>query len=254
MADKLNRIFKLNINFSINATSRSLVDNQTNMLRKHIVPLIIDKNGSPFLLGSAVAIRFNSRFFLVTAHHVLAEKKTSTLLVFNGAGEAHPFSGKTRSFQGHDLAAVLLDSNTIAKISDIEFLDGSYIGSVADVDGRFYGTFAGYPHTAAKLHTKTILETPMEMVSGIAHEENGGFVAINFDKKAGAHSDIGHIIARDQHGKSGGAIFGMRIENYNVVPFQSAKLVGIGTDWKRKEKLLRGASSAIILELLKDFI
>lgn len=69
----------------------------------------------------------------------------------------------------------------------------------------------------------------------------------------GSKEAKGHVLAHDPIGKSGGAIFGMRVMGLNAVqPWYTPKLVGIPTEWKGKQIL--GASAAALIPLLDRLV
>ncbi|WP_342251646.1 hypothetical protein [Sphingomonas sp. OTU376] len=244
----------LRVGYPIDAASRAFADAAVECARHCIIPIISEKSQRPFLVGSAVAIRYRGLPCLATAHHVLEDHASAPLGLFGADGNARAFGGAFRISDTHDLAVTLLPPDMAAALSHIAFLDEAQIGSAADAAGRFYGSVAGYPHTASRRHDKWTIETPMEVVSGSAREEAGGFVSVAFDKKEGAWGQAGHVQARDPFGKSGGAIFAMRLSGRAVVPGQIATLVGIATDWKQREKRIIGAAASVLVALLDTLV
>lgn len=63
------------IKMPINAASRAAVDAENERVRRSVIPIIRDKNGRPYLEGSAVALTYRGRKCLVTALHVLSRNK-----------------------------------------------------------------------------------------------------------------------------------------------------------------------------------
>jgi hypothetical protein len=97
---------------------------------------------------------------------------------------------------------------------------------------------------------KVTIDTRMESYSNFAREGPDGALAVRFDKKEGAMTENGHGLARDQYGKSGGAIFGVSLPNAFGPPTTPTKLVGIATRWDRKGKAIRGAGPDALATLL----
>lgn len=244
---------RLTLDLPINAASRERVDSQAERLRHCVIPIIRDKRGRPRLEGSAVAISFGGQKYLATAFHVLKNNEGRPLFYFANDGRAQIFGGVFEISETHDIAVLRLDPSDELALSHIPFLAEGQMGSAANVDGAFYASVAGYPHTASKLKDRHTLDTPMEVYSNKATELEGGFISVQFDKKQGAWTPTGHGFARDPVGKSGGAIFGMPLLGLNrVVPDVDLKLVGIPTDWRGKEII--GASVAQLFPLLEALV
>ncbi|MCS3496755.1 hypothetical protein M2189_004286 [Bradyrhizobium japonicum] len=236
----------------INAASRAAVDAENERVRRCVIPIIRDKDGRPYLEGSAVALTYRSRKCLATAFHVLSHNKDRPLFFFGADGCARILGGNFEISELHDLAAIILDAEDIEALSHIPFLEEKHIGSAAGPDGRFYASVVGYPHSASKRIDKLTLDTPMEVYSNKAREEADGFVSVIFDKKDGARSESGHVLVRDPFGKSGGAIFGMPLMGLNAVQLSATtKLVGVPTDWKQSEGRILGASVTALIPLLE---
>ena len=243
---------KVTVNLPVNAVSRAYVDAETARVCRSVIPIIGDKEGRPFLVGSAVAINFRDRKFLVTAYHVIEGSADRPLFYFDVNGHARPFRGNFNFSEPQDLAAIELTERDAEALRHIPFLAENSIGSTAGSDGRFYASVAGYPHTAAKLIDKITIGTPMEVYSNMAHEKIDGFISVIFDKNGGAWVENSHQLVRDPIGKSGGAIFGIPLVGLNDVRTTAAiRLVGIATDWKRDDRCIVGPSSVMLVNLLK---
>lgn len=241
---------KLTARLPINAMSRNAVDAETERFRHSVIPIIRDKDGRPFLEGSAVAISFYGQKCLATAFHVLKDNEGRPLFYFGSDGRAKIFGGDFEISNSHDIAVVRLDLSDEAALSNIPFITEERLGSAANADGAFYASVAGYPHTTSKLKDRHTLDTPMEVYSNKATEREDGFLSVQFHKKQGVWTTAGHGRARDPIGKSGGAIFGMPLLGLNgVVPDAKLKLVGIPTHWRGKEII--GASVGQLTPLLE---
>lgn len=244
---------KVTANLPINAAARAYVDAETRRVRHSVIPIIGDKDSKPHLVGSAVALTFRDRRFLVTAYHVLSGSTDRPLFYFDAKGYARPLCCNFKFSEQQDLAAIELSEQDVEALCHVPFLGEQSIGSAAGSDGRFYASVAGYPHTAARLIDKITIDTRMEVYSNKAHEEIGGFISVMFDKGRGAWGERGHKLARDPIGKSGGAIFGIPLSGLNGVQTEATiKLVGIPTDWKRNEKSIVGPSAMMLTKLLES--
>jgi hypothetical protein len=233
----------------IDQASRAVVDAETDRLRHAVIPIIRDEGGRPFLVGSAVAIRWRGRPCLATAFHVLTGNAGRALGIFGADGLSRNFGGSFQVSEDHDLAVLALEEADAAALAHILFLGEEDIGTVADSEGRFYASVAGYPHTASKLVGRDMIDTRMEAYSAMASEMPEGRISVDFDKKRCAWGGEGHQVARDPIGKSGGAIFGMPLLGLNSVrPNKRMVLVGIPTLWRGKTIL--GASMMALIPLL----
>lgn len=88
----------------------------------------------------------------------------------------------------------------------------------------------------------------MEVYSNMARERPGGTLSLDFDKKRGGWSRVGHGDVRDPKGKSCGAIFGMPGAGPKAVQLDArTKLVGVATMWRGKENLGAGVPSVVQL-------
>jgi hypothetical protein len=235
----------------INAGARSIVDSEVEKFRNSVIPIIgADDRMRPYLVGSAVALMHRSRKVLVTAEHVLSDNAEMQLFIFGHDRQSRFLDRNFESSGKHDLAAKLLSSEEADVLSHIPFIPENVVGAVAAVGERFYATVVGYPATASKRKDRRTLETPMEAYSNYATAEIDGSISVLFDKKEGAQGKDGHVIVRDPFGKSGGAIFGFPVANMNVRPFESARLVGIGTRWERGDDQIKGAGVVVLSPLL----
>lgn len=152
--------------------------------------------------------------------------------------------------EAHDLAARKLDPFEVMDLNHILFLPEDRVGRVVPPGSHFYATVTGYPSTAAKQMDRVTLDTRMEALSNFAVEVPSGDVEVMFDKREGAHTLLGFGHARDQYGKSGGAIFGIVLDSGFGLPTPPARLAGIATRWVWRQKKIRGASAQQLLDLL----
>lgn len=233
--------------------ARNAVDEEIRQIRNCVVPIVgASARGKPVVMGSAVAMVYRGEHHLVTAHHVLENHHTAGLVVFASDGSARPFGGTFLVDKAHDLAARKLDPFEARDLGHIPFLPEDRVGPVVLPGSRFYATVTGYPSTAAKQMDRITLDTRMEALSNFAVEVPSGDIEVMFDKREGVHTALGYGHARDQYGKSGGAIFGIVLDSGFGVPTTPARLAGIATRWEWRQKRIRGASAQQLLDLLKS--
>lgn len=237
----------------INSRSRLAIDQEVERLRHSVIPIIGEFRGRPYLAGSAVALNFGGTGFLVTAHHVL-EDSIGPLGYFASSGFSRPFGGTFQISAADDLAVKILGKPDLADLCHIPFLTEGDLANESHFQNKFYASVTGYPSTASRRRDKVTLETPMESAAGFASAEADGKVSVQFDKKEGVYSAKGHVRPRDPYGKSGGAIFGMLVSGLEIIPDQSAKLVGIPLEWRNDEKRIVGAGIPVLKQLLKAAI
>lgn len=237
----------------IGSQSRSAIDQEVERLRHSVIPIIGEHRGRPYLAGSAVALNFGDTGFLVTAHHVL-EDSTGPLGYFAASGYSRPFGGTFQISVVDDLAVKILGKHDLDDLCHVPFLTEGDLADESHFQSKFYASVTGYPATASRRRDKMTLETPMESVTGFATAEADGKISVQFDKKEGAHSAKGHVQPRDPYGKSGGAIFGMLVSGLEIIPDQSAKLVGIPVEWRNDEKRIVGTSTPVLKQLLNAAI
>ena len=235
----------------INAAARNMVDAEVAKVRSSVVPIIAaDKRGRPYVAGSAVAIVRRDVRFLVTAEHVMSDHEGKPLSVFASDGLSRPFGGNFIVDLAADLAAKQLSAEEVAWLEHIPFLKEDALGTVVPHGERFYASVVGYPSSAARRMDRTTLDTRMESYSNWAVHDSSGLIDVLFDKKEGARTAAGHGQARDQYGKSGGAVFGIALAGAFSLPLSPARLVGIATRWRRTACRIRATNVERILQLL----
>ncbi|GEM_PF-1875725 len=231
---------------------RNAVDEEIEQIRNCVIPIVgADARKKTCVMGSAVAIIYRGDPFLVTAHHVLEDHQDAGLAFFAFDGSSRPFAGTFSIDESHDLAVKKINSSEIQALSHIPFLTEERIGPVVPPGSSFYATVTGFPSTAARRFERNTIDTRMEAFSNFAVEGATGEVEVLFDKKEGVHGSLGFGQARDQYGKSGGAIFGLALGDGFRLPTLPAKLAGIATRWRRDKKAISGASARQLLNLLE---
>lgn len=247
----------IRMDIPMGAWSRATVDAEIEKLRRSIIPIIGEKQKSadekirPVVVGSAVALSYRNQKLLVTAFHVLRDNENTPLGIFGADTYARPFAGSFAISAEDDLAIKVLSQDEIGYLSHVPFLTEDLLRTPATGE-QFYASVVGYPATAAKQMDRVTLDTKMEAYSNFASMGSNGTISVRFDKKQGAHTENGHGTPRDQYGKSGGAIFGMPVNGSNVIPGQNAKLVGIASRWKAKQKAIHGPSVGLLMRMLDE--
>ncbi|TPJ13723.1 hypothetical protein FJW04_19100 [Mesorhizobium sp. B2-7-3] len=237
--------------FPINATARAMVDSQIALLRDCVVPIVgATARLQPYVVGSAVLLDYFGTKCLVTAEHVMSDHGQEPLFLFGADGLSRPLHGQFEVDEDADLAVKLLSDEERNWLSHRPFLPASSLDRVAPPGERFYATVVGYPASAARRLDKMTLDTRMEAYSNFAAETADGRVEVLFDKKEGVRGERGDVQARDQYGKSGGAIFGIALSSSFGLPVPPAKLVGIATRWKRVRNQICGSGCSSLVPLL----
>lgn len=241
--------------FSIDPYSRSHVDGQIGPLRRSVIPITgVDTRQRPYLVGSGIAVQYKGRPVLVTAAHVLGDEPAPPRWVFGSDGWNRPLCGDLAVSPEDDLAAFLIDEGLAASMDHVPLIPEELLARVGAPEEPFYACVVGYPATASKLREGNALDTPMEVFSHFGVERADGVVSVAFDRQEGGQTATGHETPRKPIGKSGGAIFGFKVQGQRVVTSEPPRLVGVSTLWKRGAKRIEAASVAKLLPLLDHLI
>jgi len=241
------------IKLAIGAPSRAIADAESERLRHSVVPIVgATPERRPYLVGSAVLLIHRERKVLATAHHVLSDNEQVPLSIFASDGVSRPFGGTFNIAPEADLAVKHLSADEIAAFSHIPFIQQTDVGQATAAGNRFYAGVAGYPSTRSKRMDRSTLDTRTTVLGGLAIERPSGIIEVSFAKREGMVDHGEHVTPPDPTGMSGGAIFGMALDGFEIQPGGSAKLVGIATRWRRGEKTICGSSVEILTQLLEE--
>lgn len=233
-------------------------------LTKYMCPIYrVGLRGNPVLLGTAVPVEVSGESFLLSAAHVLDENRDSTLYVFMGE-ELTPLiapdsctntlpSMGTREDDPIDIACMRLETETRRALDSVCFLKPRQL-EVNEVSGAGCAyTFMGYPHAknGPRWGKQSLRPDPWSYSCPSVPKQDYkklGYsprthVIVPFDKRQVLNADGRIVEAPDMKGMSGGPVWRYSASG---VP----KVAAIGTDHKRRGKILVGVRMDIFIEVL----
>jgi hypothetical protein len=241
-------------------------------LSKCICPIYsINEKNAPELLGSSVLLKVSKLHFLVTAAHVIKENKNSTLYLFGrtklieliGTVYTTPFNVSINSKESkNEFAFMLLDDLTIQELIHFEYLNNTDIEPNDYPHEKKLYTFVGYPASKNKprYDIKSIKRSVFSFTNnscGISDYiklgvEQYSHINISFDKYKGIDNQGRIKIMPDPWGMSGGGIWSS-IDLSSFPLKYNPKLVGIGIEYHKKEKIMLGIKISLVIESLKKY-
>lgn len=205
------------------------------------------------LLGSAVLVRVNGEVFFCTAKHVIDDNVKSTLYV-DGCSELETLEGDFYSSKDHDVAVLKLSPSQIQALSKYVPLEEDRIGNHGQISNCQYVEFMGFPESKNRPIYKTTKIHGLIYSNGdIAKDITPTLVRMTFDRKRNIDATTGkRVKAPDPHGMSGGAMFGVRVNDQTIIGKPQPLLIGIATEWVSKSKEVVGTNFAIVMAIIRD--
>jgi len=212
-----------------------------------------DDKSKAVLLGSAVFIEIADKVFLCTAKHVIDEN-ISTTLYMDGVSRLEPLEGDFYSTDDHDVAVLKLSPDQIAMLQKYAPLKEDRIGNQVQASNCKYVEFMGFPESKNRAAYKaTKIKGLIYSNGGIAKEITPTRVHMTFDRKRNIDATTGQRVkAPDPHGMSGGAMFGVRVNDDTIKGKPSPLLIGIATDWPEGSKEVFGTNIAVVMAIIRD--
>ncbi|MBI1393906.1 MAG: hypothetical protein GC152_14305 [Alphaproteobacteria bacterium] len=229
---------------------RGAIDN----LKQSVTPIFdANEKSEASLLGSAVLIEVAGDVFLCTAKHVIDESISSTLYI-DGPSRLEPLEGDFYSTDDHDVAVLKLSSSQTQTLHKYVPLNEDQISNQVQASNCKYVEFMGFPESKNRAAYKTTkIKGLIYSNGGIAKEITSARVHMTFDRKRNIDAATGRRVkAPDPHGMSGGAMFGVRVNDQTIRGAPCPLLVGIATDWPEKSKEVFGTNSAIVMAIIRD--
>ena len=237
-------------------------------IQKTICPIYgIDNNDQPYLVGSSIPFRIQSRSFLVTAAHVLDEHQWTTLYTGGDeelvqlAGSSHRIQRPTagRHVDNFDFGFIEISSSNSNQWSRYTFLTTSDLDAEDVPDGHTLYAFVGFPETrnrALRGH-KFRLSAAIFVLLSCSFERYGS-LGLNpgthflgeFDREKQIDSERKVVTGPDPRGISGGGVWRLGRASEFASPSNSEKLIGIGIEYRRAEKVLVGVRISLVLAAL----
>jgi hypothetical protein len=241
-------------------------------LQRFVCPIFgANERGIPELIGSGVLIQVSSKFFLLTAAHVLDRGAHTTLYVagrnglvtLHGQGFRAMPPSKGRDYDKLDVGFVLLFDATVAELQHgHSFLcaqDLDVSGLPQDV---YTYAFVGYPETRnrprpnhkIRLGGMMVSVSPCPMETHRREELSPSIHLIgNFDQSRMANNQNKIVVAPQPYGMSGGGIWCWRSRNDLLLPVHHGRFVGIAIAWRKIPKLLIGVRVSLFLAAMVKY-
>ena len=236
----------------------------------YLIPLYyINNKNRPALLGTALLIRINDKYFILTAAHVIDENKYSTiyypgknkLKILNTVFETISLpESRNREDDIYDFAFSILNNSIVNELKNkfsffpVNRIDPNDIPS----KDKFY-TIIGFPGTKSsaipslkKIKSKAFAFTSVSDEKsykkiGVSDRTH---LVLNFDKKESLNSEANKFTSPDPHGMSGGGVWLSRIIQPNKVK-ETNKLIGLGIEYRKSLNILVAVKMSLILECIR---
>jgi hypothetical protein len=227
----------------------------------------VDGRDRPQLIGSSILLKLRSSSFLVTAAHVLDKNKETTLYV-GGATRLVPLQGSSlrtrpptsgRGYDTFDIGFIDISETTPNQWSRYRFLTpGDFDVDDVPAAHTLYG-FVGFPETRNRPlpdHKLKLSTTVFVVVaSALERYDPSGLNPLahflgEFDRKKQVDAEKGLVTAPDPHGISGGSVWRLGRPDELATGAPAERLIGIGIEYRRPEKVLVGARISLVVAAL----
>jgi hypothetical protein len=235
-----------------------------------VVPLYaVGKRREPVLLGSAAPLVIGSQHLLVTAAHVLdgnddtvvGDAASSLYLSIEGrlteltAAPAFksplPPSGR-REDDAIDLAFIAIPGGIASGLGPVRFLKPRNLGINDHLSSSGSYVFSGYPETKNRTKFGTNALKPFCLAytgrsvpaaeAGNPEMADRTHIVVRFDRSRVFDTDGNRLTPPEPFGMSGGAVWAPAAADPN-----EPVLVGIGTEYRAKSKLLIGTRINVVV-------
>ncbi len=227
--------------------------NAVDLLKGCVVPIFdVNNRSEPELLGTAVLIRLGAFVFLCTAKHVIDGNRKSTLYV-SGKDVLIKFECEFQSAVDHDVAVAQLTPEQIDQLSNFTPLEQSSIASGTQILKSCFIELVGFPETKnRKVHRQKKIKGQIFGFGGTVIEANDARVCVRFNSKRAIDPQTRQIVKPpDPYGISGGAMFGIAMNDAAIRGAPGPLLVGISTDRPNGNELF-GTNIALVLAIIRD--
>ncbi|MCG6195529.1 hypothetical protein LFX25_20005 [Leptospira sp. FAT2] len=251
---------------------KDIISDKQGLIKKSVIPIYIMNKSKVYQLGSAVLITLDSKYFLISAAHVLMDNGTEYYAPY--LGDIYKISGvitgvyveeiTKRKEDKYDFAILELDEVCLNGLkNDYEFLTLANI----DIDHKFdlknFYSVAGFPGE----HNNKLIDNDQKKIKSIIyfifdHPEldNHIYSAIKAEKHAHllVKYDIDNVANEENipcigitpHGMSGGGIFW--ISDIITETKNSKKLVAVSIEYHKKQNVIMGIRIHVILEAIRQ--
>lgn len=223
------------------------------LLKGCVTPIFdVNDRSEAELLGSAVLIRLGGSVFLCTAKHVIDGNRDSTLYI-SEENVLISFESDFQTVGDHDVAVTQLHQEQIDQLSNFTPLEESSIATSKQTEESCFIELVGFPETKnRKVHGQNKLKGQIHGFGGTLIEATAERVRVKFSSKRAIDAKTRAIVKPpDPHGISGGAMFGIAMNEASITGAPVPLLVGISTDLPDSKEMF-GTNIAIVLAILRD--
>lgn len=203
------------------------------------------------LYGSSVLLRVADSPFLATAKHVIDESTRSSLYV-DGPSDLEPLEGDFFASPDQDVAVLKLNPDQLAVLGKYQFLEERDLADNSFVTGCKYAISVGYPGTKNKrFHDRNALRKQVFSYSGVNVTVGGNRLQLPFRKSKNVDALTEAIVsAPDPYGMSGGAMFGVEVNDDTIRGRAHPKLMGILIEWHEAQEKLVAMPLSVVLAVI----
>jgi hypothetical protein len=233
----------------------------------------LDRNGSPFLVGTGVPCGMGDEGFVVTAAHVLDELKDQQIVTLGEEGLIRfPFRADQYGFSPQasvdaDVGVVHLPKEAVVQMGRRFRFSGPAdvqpLTAITAQNDRIVYCLIGYPHTknrSPRRSSKFMMgRTYYWLTSQLQNVDEAKWIGkrnkVHFAlarTKRERHFRLPHFDPPAPQGVSGGGIWAISVDRKTGALVQNPKLVGIGIEYRSKERMFVGTRIEYALALLVD--
>lgn len=252
----------------------TLIDEATNLLAKFVVPLYEeDKRGRPSLNGSGFFVKAGEDIFLVSAAHVLETLKTKNLFYYIAPGITRKLTGKLllnpwqgdREYDPIDVGVLKLAGEGLPPYPKVDkfTVDISYLQPAFLPREEKDYMIIGFPasrngvNPIAREVASVVYAYHNYSIKGPDYCKHGlkadTHVALPLDLKVAFDSKGTHRHFPRPQGMSGSPIWVLFDENASAEE-RVFPLVGVGTKYRKKERLLVGTDIGFVLDMINEAV
>jgi hypothetical protein len=219
-----------------------------------VVPIYdVNEKEQPALLGSSVLLRIETDVFLSTAKHVIDANEHSSLHV-SGPAKLEPLEGDFFAAPETDVAVMKLSTLQCDLLAKYKVLEEPQIADAAFVGQCTHASCVGYPGSKnKKIFSKRILRRKIYCFTGAHVASNAKYIVVPFRRRKNLDAITGAVVmAPDPHGMSGGAMFGVRLDDDVILGRPRPRFIGTLIEWDSSKNRLFATHSSIVLAIIRD--
>lgn len=204
------------------------------------------------LLGSAVLIALAESVFLCTAKHVIDANAASTLYI-DAPTELEILVGDFQTSEQHDIAVLKLSRKQIELFQKYSPLRADDIGNQVQAEACKYVEFIGFPASKnRKVYRRNQIAGLLHSNGCTVIEITPARVRVSFNRKRSIDAVTRQrVTAPDPYGMSGGAMFGVPLNDATIGGKPQPKLIGLSTDCPNPNEVF-GTNFAVVMAVIRD--